>query len=183
MYYYYYYYVTCTSHYSHYQTTIPTTPPPTNTLSHIYTYNLYMYDIFIHQYRVYLFYNMAGIIVFGKVELKYILYCMFGPESTFSFLLIVFFYMPSNSRHGTHTCNCAPTQYLFVGSTGTRTLRVPMFRWRRSYRMSYLNNSFPKITPTYNHHHPLHWPQFQYAYSVFLTLLYLLYCTHNDIHV
>ena len=88
--YYYYYYVNCTSHYSHYQTTIPTTPPPTNTLSHIYTHNLYMYDIFIHQYRVYLFYNMAGIIVFGKVELKYILYCMFGPESTASYWLCFF---------------------------------------------------------------------------------------------
>ena len=40
------------------------------------------------------------------------------------------FYMPSNSRHGTHTFNCATTQYLFAGSAGTRTLtlRVPTLR-------------------------------------------------------
>ena len=58
------------------------------------------------------------------------------------------FYMPSNSRHGTHTFNCAPTQYLFVGSAGTRTLtlRVPTFRWRRSYRMSYPNRCHIKCS-------------------------------------
>ena len=54
------------------------------------------------------------------------------------------FYMPSNSRHGTHTFNYASTQYLFTGSAGTRTLnlRVRTFRWRHFYRMSYPNRYF-----------------------------------------
>ena len=36
-------------------------------------------------------------------------------------------YMPSSSRHGTHTFNCVPTQYLFVGSAGTWTLPEQMY--------------------------------------------------------
>ena len=52
----------------------------------------------------------------------------------------VVFYMPSNSRHGTHTFNCAPTEYLFVCSDGTRTSnpRFRTLRWLFSYWMSYL---------------------------------------------
>ena len=57
------------------------------------------------------------------------------PKSTDCGIL----YMPSSSRHGIHTFNFASTQYLFVGSAGSRTTNPPVrtFKWWRSYRMSY----------------------------------------------
>ena len=39
------------------------------------------------------------------------------------------FYMPSNSRHGTHTCNCASTQYLL--GRRTRGTRPPTLAFAR----------------------------------------------------